>query len=163
MYNQCERFKLNFIFAKNPNPAPNGRHEAPPNAPKGPKLASPAPYAPSRQSLDALNGQSRHQLKVLARMQAEELTIENQKLRQSKEPHLLAKSQRGDELRRLQVELDQISGQMRSLELRHTAATDQQRQILAASQSDEAMLKDIDDRISKNDRGIEIFLEAASF
>jgi hypothetical protein len=139
-------------------------------APTIPNVTLPAPNTAPQQSSAASSNQQSDGLKLLSLNKAEALRKENQQLRESREAHILAKSQRGDELRRVQAEVDEISRQikelglqMKELELKQTAVANQHLQILEMSQSDEAVLKDMEDKIAKNERGIELFLEAATF
>jgi hypothetical protein len=110
------------------------------------------------------------QFKIHAQKRADALRLENQDLQRQKQARLSAKNLRASDLRRLEeerqrqlTEADELLRQMKELEIRCAATTDQCKQVERAYQNDEAIINKIEEKITKNEDGIKLFLAIAIF
>lgn len=98
------------------------------------------------------------------------LKIKNFELQREKESRLVAKNQHGSDLRRLRQELQnqqaeakELTRLTKELHSKRTATEHQYTQVASSSRTDEAAIKEIDEKIAKNEEGIKAFSAAALF
>lgn len=110
------------------------------------------------------------QFKIYAQKKATALKTQNLELQRKKESRLVVKNQRESDLRRLreelqsqQAEANELTRRMKELENKRAATQRQYRQIESTSQTDEAAIKEIDEKVAKNEEGVKVLLAAALY
>ena len=99
-----------------------------------------------------------NQFKIHAQKKAAVLKTENLELQREKESQLVAKNQCGSDLRRLreelqsqQAEADELTRRTKELENKRVATQRQYKQIESTGQAYEVAIKEIDEKIAKNE------------